>query len=125
MGAYAGYILQTFVTLLAVSALAVAVLYGARKLGLGRPTGPMQLVGTLPIDARRSIYLVRIGTHVLVVGASEAGLTKLAELPAEALSDLSRGGPPFRDVLAAREVATRDVASASEESTTERDPRAP
>ncbi len=99
VGVYAGYIIQTFVTLLAVCGLAFAVLVGARKLGIGRPRGPIELVGVLPIEARRSVYLVRIGAHVLVLGASEAGLTKLGELPAEALSNLGKGAS-FRDVLA-------------------------
>lgn len=79
---YGGYIVQTFVTLLAVCAIAFAVLYGARRLGIGRPRGPISLVGQLPLDARRSIYLVKIADQVIVVGASEAGLTRLGELPA-------------------------------------------
>lgn len=83
MGSYAGYIVQTIVTLLAVCALAFAVLYGARRLGIGRPRGPIELVGLLPLDARRSIYLVKVGSQVIVVGASEAGFTKLGEMPAE------------------------------------------
>ena len=91
MGAYGGYIIQTFVTLLAVCALAYAVLYGARRLGLGRPRGPISLVGQLPLDARRSIYLVKVADQVIVVGASEAGFTKLGELPAES--------PSFAEVL--------------------------
>ena len=91
MGAYGAYIVQTFVTLLAVCGLAYAVLYGARRLGLGRPRGPISLVGQLPLDARRSIYLVKVGEQVIVVGASEAGFTKLAELPADA--------PAFAEVL--------------------------
>ena len=82
MGSYAGYIVQTIVTLLAVCALAFVVLYGARRLGVGRPRGPIELVGMLPLDARRSIYLVKVAGQVIVVGASEAGFTKLGELPA-------------------------------------------
>ena len=42
----------------------------------------IELVGLLPLDARRSIYLVKVARQVLVVGASEAGFTKLGELPA-------------------------------------------
>lgn len=82
MGPYASYIVQTIVTLLAVCALAFVVLYGARRLGIGRPRGPISLVGLLPLDARRAIYLVKVGEQVLVVGASEAGVTKLAEIAA-------------------------------------------
>jgi flagellar biogenesis protein FliO len=101
MGSYAGYLLETFVTLLAVCGLAFVVLYGARRLGIGRPRGPIQLVGQLPLDARRAIYLVQVGNQVLVVGASEAGITKLGEVGA---NDLPAIDPtthaPFADVLA-------------------------
>jgi flagellar protein FliO/FliZ len=76
----ASYLLETLVTLLAVLAIALLVLLGARRLGVGAPQGPLELVGRLPLDARRVIYLVRIGPQVLVVGASEAGLSKLSEL---------------------------------------------
>ncbi len=101
MGSYAGYLLETFVTLLAVCGLAFVVLYGARRLGIGRPRGPIQLVGQLPLDARRAIYLVQVGGQVLVVGASEAGITKLGEVAA---TDLPAVDPtmaaPFSDVFA-------------------------
>jgi flagellar protein FliO/FliZ len=101
MGSYAGYLVETFVTLLAVCGLAFVVLYGARRLGVGRPRGPIQLVGQLPLDARRAIYLVQVGGQVLVVGASEAGITRLGELSAGDLpaADTS-GAAPFGDVLA-------------------------
>jgi flagellar biogenesis protein FliO len=101
MGPYAGYLLETFVTLLAVCGLAFVVLYGARRLGIGRPRGPIQLVGQLPLDARRAIYLVQVGTQVLVVGASEAGITKLGEIAAKELPAVDPAvAAPFADVLA-------------------------
>ena len=76
-----GYIVQTVLVLLLVCVLAAAVLYGARKLGVGRGHGPLRLVGHLPLDARRGIFLVRVGdSRVLVVGAAEGGLTKLGEM---------------------------------------------
>lgn len=101
MGSYAGYLLETFVTLLAVCGLAFVVLYGARRLGIGRPRGPIQLVGQLPLDARRAIYLVQVGSQVLVVGASEAGITKLGEVGAHELPAIDpTTAAPFSDVLA-------------------------
>ena len=103
MGPYASYIVQTLVTLVAVCALAFAVLYGARRLGIGRPKGPIELVGLLPLDARRAIYLVRVAGQVIVVGASEAGFTKLGELPA---SDV-----PANDSVAAPRATFADVLS--------------
>src|SRR6185295_11350711 len=80
MGPTSAYLVETFVTLLVVCVLAFVVLYGARRLGIGRARGPIELVGQLPLDARRAIYLVRVGAQVIVVGASESGFTKLGEV---------------------------------------------
>jgi flagellar biogenesis protein FliO len=77
-----GYLIETCVTLLGVCALAVLVLWSARRLGVGRPSGPIELCGHLPLDARRAIYLVKVGEQVFIVGASEGGFTKLGEIAA-------------------------------------------
>jgi flagellar biogenesis protein FliO len=82
---YTGYLIETLVTLGAVCALAVLVLWGARRMGVGRPSGPIELQGHLPLDARRAIYLVKVGPQVYVVGVGEAGFTKLGEVPASEL----------------------------------------
>ncbi len=102
MGSYAGYLVETFVTLLAVCGLAFVVLYGARRLGIGRPRGPVELVGLLPLDARRAIYLVKVAGQVIVVGASEAGFTKLGEIAADQLppEEKKASEGAFSDVLA-------------------------
>ena len=81
MSPLAHYVVETLVTLLAIAALAVVVLIGARRAGMGRSAGPLELVGRLPLDARRAVYLVRVGSTTYVVGASEAGIAKLGELP--------------------------------------------
>ena len=102
MSPLAAYLVETLVTLLAVIALAVLVLYAARRMGIGKPAGPLSLVGKLPLDGRRAIYLVRVGKTVFVVGASEAGLSKLGEVGDEGL-DLGEADKPetaFADVLA-------------------------
>jgi flagellar biogenesis protein FliO len=97
---YGGYLLETVLTLLAVSALAFVLLYAARRVGVGRATGGLDLVGRLPIDARRSVVLVRVGRSVLVVGVSEAGLIKLGELPAADLPAAADApAPPFASAL--------------------------
>lgn len=82
------YVLETIVTLLGVVGLAVVVLYVARRANLGRPGGPLRLVGRLVLDARRAVYLVRVGSTVYVLGASEAGLNKLGEVSSDDLGDL-------------------------------------
>jgi len=95
----ASYLVETLVTLGAVLAVAVLVLVGARKAGVGAPQGPLELVGRLPLDARRVIYLVKVGPQVLVVGASEAGLVKLSEVAGLELPPRP-AGRSFAEVLA-------------------------
>lgn len=99
MSPLTSYIVETMVTLLAIVALAALVLVAARKAGVGRPSGPLTLVGRLPLDGRRAVYLIRAGKKVLVVGASEAGLNRLGELdelPEELAAPSSKS---FSDVL--------------------------
>jgi flagellar biogenesis protein FliO len=100
LSSYAGYLLETFVTLVAVCGLAFVVLWGARRLGIGRPSGPIQLRGTLPLDGRRAIHLVQVGAQIIVVGVGEGGFTKLGELPAADLPvDEPARRAAFGDVL--------------------------
>jgi flagellar biogenesis protein FliO len=98
---YTGYLIETLVTLLAVCALAFLVLKGARGLGIGRPTGPIELQGHLPLDGRRAIYLVRVGAQVFVVGVGEGGFAKLGEIPASELPAApAMHRAPFAETLA-------------------------
>jgi flagellar biogenesis protein FliO len=101
VSSYAGYLVETFVTLVAVCGLAFVVLWSARRLGIGRSSGPIELRGHLPLDARRAIYLVKVGAQVFVVGVGEGGFTKLGEIPASDLpaAEAARGAP-FADILA-------------------------
>ncbi len=102
MSPLATYVIETIVTLLAIVILAALVVYAARRVGVGRPQGPLELVGRLPLDGRRAVYLVRVDQKVFVLGASEAGLAKLGELDREGL-DLERAQAAplgFREVLA-------------------------
>jgi flagellar protein FliO/FliZ len=106
---YSSYLIETFVTLVAVCLIAFVVLYGARRLGIGRAQGPIHLVGQLPLDARRSVYLVKVGEQVLVVGVAEGGMTKLGEVPATSLPALPiASGAPFATILS--RVLTRRAA---------------
>lgn len=97
MSPVASYLIETSVTLLGVIAVAAVLLYGARRRGLGRASGPLDLVGRLPLEGQRAVYLVRIGTTVYVIGGSEAGLAKIGEL---AESDLGPLPEPARGALA-------------------------
>jgi flagellar protein FliO/FliZ len=100
MSPYASYMIETFVTLAVVCGLAFVVLYGARKLGVGRAQGAIKLVGRLPLDARRSVYLIAVGEQVFVVGVGEAGFTKLGEMAAKDLPPPEAEPDAFARVLA-------------------------
>jgi flagellar biogenesis protein FliO len=93
------YMIETLGVLIVVCALAFAVLRGARRLGVGRGRGPIELAGYLPLDARRAIYLVRVGSQVLVVGAGEGGLTRIGETIAADLPTPETPQVPFTEVL--------------------------
>ena len=106
-----GYLIETFVTLVAVCLIAFVVLYGARRLGIGRAQGPIHLMGHLPLDGRRSVYLVKVGDQVLVVGVAEGGMTKLGEVPAASLPAMTiPSGAPFATILA-RALVRKPVAA--------------
>jgi flagellar biosynthetic protein FliO len=97
---YASYLLETLLTLVGVCGLAAFVLYGARRIGVGRATGGLELVGRLPLDARRSIVLVRIGETVFVVGVGDGGMTKLGEVAASTVpASAMAGSKSFAAVL--------------------------
>ncbi len=101
MSPYAGYLVETFVTLAVVFSLAVLFLWGAKRAGLGHGSGPVELCGHLQLEARRAIYLVKVVDTVYVVGAGEGGFVKLAEIAASTLPAAATARPPpFADVLA-------------------------
>lgn len=116
MSSYGGYLLETFLTLLVVCGVAFGVLFGARRLGIGRASGPIRLVGQLPLDGRRVIYLVRVGAQVFVVAAGEGGFTKLGEMPHTDLPEAVEA-PSFAKVLAS--FGKRDVKRTEREEATE------
>jgi len=87
-----GYLAETIATLLIVSVVAWGALYVGRRMGVGRPRGPIQLIAHLPLEARRAVYLVQVGKKIFVLGGSEAGISKLGEVPLPAIVDAAQ--PP-------------------------------
>jgi flagellar biogenesis protein FliO len=75
------YVVETLVSLLAVVALSVLLLSALRRVGVGKPGGPLELLARLPLEGRRAVYLVRAGETVYVLAASENALAKLGEMP--------------------------------------------
>ena len=79
------YVVETLVTLLAVVVLCVVLLSALRRVGVGKVGGPLELLARLPLEGRRAVYLVRAGETVYVLAASDNALSKLGEMPREAL----------------------------------------
>lgn len=81
------YVVETLVTLLAVVALCVLLLSLLRRVGVGKTSGPLELLARLPLEGRRAVYLVRAGETVYVLAASESSLAKLGEMPRSTLPE--------------------------------------
>lgn len=86
------------VAMIALAALCGAILWRKRRLLRPVPgTGCIEVVERRVLDARRALYLVRVGERFALLGASEAGLGVLA---GSALDDgdlARRLAPPARE----------------------------
>jgi flagellar biogenesis protein FliO len=76
----AQYVIQATVTLIGIALLAALLLLANRRWMGPRTRGPMNLLGQLPLDGRRSVYLVEVGATVYVLGATDHGMVKLGEV---------------------------------------------
>jgi len=94
--------MQAIVTLGVVALIAVGIVYLQRKSTLGGMRGPLELVGRLPLDARKAIYLVKVGEQVLVLGGSEAGLRLLSTVAAQDLPKTETGQRSLAESLLRR-----------------------
>lgn len=116
MSPLARYVVETGVTLFAVVALAVLVLVGLRRLGGPRAAGPIELVARLPLDGRRAVYVVRVAKTLFVLAAGEGGVSRVGELPGDALDgEAAPLGPLPRSFRAVLERAVGGGARASGE----------
>ncbi len=86
MPSYGFLLLQTVVALILVCVLAYVFLRYGLKWLLPRQKGSvnvMKVIDRLPLDGRRMIYLVEIGKKVLVLAATDGGISKVGELDEE------------------------------------------
>lgn len=81
---FTGYVFEMLRTLLAlagVCVLAWAVLRMLARRGIGQPFAGkdalVQVLQRVPLDARRALYVVRAGKHLLLVGVGESGAPSL------------------------------------------------
>ncbi|MBK9033377.1 MAG: flagellar biosynthetic protein FliO [Myxococcales bacterium] len=103
---YGGLLLTTVLLLIAVCVVAVVVVRLLRRGLEGRPVGErlVTVLARVPLEPRRSLYVVRVGGKTLLLGASEGGLGLVTELDDDAMptaeADTS-AGRRFTDLVAA------------------------
>jgi flagellar biogenesis protein FliO len=99
----ATYVLQSLATVALFGGALWVALRGLRRVGASPRNGPLEILARQPLDGRRAIYLVRVGKRVLVVGATDGSLTRLASTSLESLElDTKTPEPPrgrFAEVL--------------------------
>ena len=77
-------LVQTVFVLLGVCLLAVVVLrWGAARFGGIGDATPMEVMARLPLEPRRSLLVVRVGSRTLMLASSEAGVQAVGELDAD------------------------------------------
>lgn len=87
-------------------------LMGLQGVGPGRPT-VVSVVERLPLDPRRTLFVLKAGDEYLLVGGGEAGLQMLSKLDTEAVERIRATRPapaaisisPFLQKLLARRAA--------------------
>ncbi len=105
-------ILRTAGSLLFIVALMLGVAWIAKKYLLkGRTAGAsgsgMEILSHLPLQPKRSVFMIRVPGKILIIGSAENGLTSLSEVTdATALeqfeatqSDSSKQGQRFADIF--------------------------
>jgi flagellar protein FliO/FliZ len=87
-GAYGELLATSLIVLVGVCVLAFVVVRLARRY-LGAPRGAgagmLDVVARVPLEPRRSLYVVEVAGKALLVGTSEMGLTVLSELDRDAV----------------------------------------
>ena len=99
---YGAQILQGLLALGAVCLLAwVSLRWWSRRLGAGfeRP-GPLRVVARLPLEPRRTLYVIDAAGRYLLVGVADSGMTTLGELPPEAVERALAAAPAPKNLLA-------------------------
>ncbi len=113
-GDYGGMLLTSLLVLAVVCVAAVVLVRLSRRWGLaGRPADRalLDVVARLPLEPRRSLYVVDVAGKALLVGTSEMGLTVLTELDRDVVRARTSAQPPrgfaamVRDAVARRPVA--------------------
>ena len=109
-GGYAVALVQTLLALAAVCILAWVVLRWSAGRGLAGLAGGqrIEVLERAHLDARRTLYLVKIGERAFLVGAGDGGAPSLlAEIPASELPAV-RATRSFAEVLGRARAANKE-----------------
>lgn len=102
-GASYGDLLVTSLLVLGAVCIAafVAVRLFGRLLSAGRARGThlMDVVARVPLEPRRSLYVVEVAGKTLLVGTSEMGLSVLSELDSSAVRSRVETRPTFGELV--------------------------
>lgn len=123
-GGYGVALVQALLALCAVCILAWTVLRWSAGRGLGSLGGGqrIQILERAHLDARRTLYLVKIGERAFLVGAGDTGAPSLlAEIPASELP-AGKPGPRFADILQRRAPEAGGLREQAVRKDEERDP---
>jgi flagellar biogenesis protein FliO len=84
-GGYGDLLVTALIVLVAgcVAMLVIVRVAGRWSAGRAARPGLLDIVARVPLEARRSLYIVDVAGKVLLVGTSELGLTVLSELDRE------------------------------------------
>lgn len=88
----------------------VAVRVFGRLLATGRARGAhlLDVVARVPLEPRRSLYVVEVAGKTLLVGTSEMGLSVLTELDAGVVRERVAAQPSFGELVRAAWRRRRD-----------------
>lgn len=102
MSPEATYVLESLATIAVFGGALYAATWGLRRIQGHRPAGPLEILAKQPLDGRRSVYLVRVGKRVLIVGATDTSLTRLGSTSlASVEAELAESAVPPKSFRAA------------------------
>src|SRR5689334_20586235 len=79
----------------------VVVRFGLRRMWTPRPGGVLDVVARVPLEPRRSLYVVEVAGKTLLVGTSEMGLSVLSELDAGEVKSRVQAQQSFGELVRA------------------------
>ncbi len=92
---YGVLILQTFAVLVLIGAMAWAfVRFVAPRMGMSTKRSRMKILERLPLEPRRSLYLVEVDGKSILVGVSEGSIRLLKEVEAVDVGAVEGGEEP-------------------------------